>query len=95
MPSLLALGLEPVTLLYGETAVVIRRQHFLRFMVLPITSSIGRISPSLEEAAQNLGASGDQGAETPSYGLKLASSGLRSADAGANGCASIDCYEAA
>ena len=30
---------------------------FVPFMVLPIMASIERISPSLEEAAQNLGAS--------------------------------------
>jgi ABC-type spermidine/putrescine transport system permease subunit I len=55
--ALLALGLEPVKLLYSETAVVIGLVNiFVPFMVLPIMASIERISPSLEEAAQNLGA---------------------------------------
>ncbi len=53
----MALGLEPVKLLYSETAVVIGLVNiFLPFMVLPIMASIERIPPSLEEAAQNLGA---------------------------------------
>ena len=56
--ALLAVGLEPVKLLYSETAVVIGLVNiFVPFMVLPIMASIERISPSLEEAAQNLGAS--------------------------------------
>ena len=55
--ALAALGLEPVKLLYTETAVVIGLVNiFVPFMVLPIMASIERISPSLEEAAQNLGA---------------------------------------
>jgi putative spermidine/putrescine transport system permease protein len=55
--ALVALGLEPVKLLYRETAVVIGLVNiFVPFMVLPIMASIERISPSLEEAAQNLGA---------------------------------------
>ena len=55
--ALVALGLEPVKLLYTETAVVIGLVNiFVPFMVLPIMASIERISPSLEEAAQNLGA---------------------------------------
>jgi len=55
--ALTALGLEPVRLLYSETAVVIGLVNiFLPFMVLPIMASIERIPPSLEEAAQNLGA---------------------------------------
>jgi len=54
---LVALGLEPVKLLYTETAVVIGLVNiFLPFMVLPLMASIERIPPSLEEAAQNLGA---------------------------------------
>jgi putative spermidine/putrescine transport system permease protein len=54
----LGLGLEPVKLLYSETAVVIGLVNiFVPFMVLPIMASIERISPNLEEAAQNLGAS--------------------------------------
>src|SRR6516164_3909958 len=55
--ALMALGLEPVKLLYNETAVVIGLVNiFVPFMVLPIMASIERIPPSLEEAAQNLGA---------------------------------------
>jgi putative spermidine/putrescine transport system permease protein len=55
--TLVALGLEPVKLLYTETAVVIGLVNiFLPFMVLPLMASIERIPPSLEEAAQNLGA---------------------------------------
>jgi len=69
---------------------------FVPFMVLPIMASIERISPSLEEAAQNLGASGEHVArDAKRRPVKLASSGLRSAHAGANGCASIDGYEVA
>jgi putative spermidine/putrescine transport system permease protein len=55
--ALVVLGLEPVKLLYSETAVVIGLVNiFVPFMVLPIMASIERIPPSLEEAAQNLGA---------------------------------------
>ncbi len=55
--ALLGLGLEPVKLLYSETAVVIGLVNiFMPFMVLPLLASIERIPPSLEEAAQNLGA---------------------------------------
>ena len=55
--GLVALGLEPIKLLYTETAVVIGLVNiFVPFMVLPIMASIERISPSLEEAARNLGA---------------------------------------
>ena len=54
---LTALGLEPIKLLYSETAVVIGLVNiFVPFMVLPIMASIERIPPNLEEAAQNLGA---------------------------------------
>ena len=54
---LMALGLEPVKLLYTELAVVVGLVNiFVPFMVLPIMASIERIPPSLEEAAQNLGA---------------------------------------
>jgi putative spermidine/putrescine transport system permease protein len=54
---LAALGFEPVKLLYSEAAVVIGLVNiFMPFMVLPIMASIERIPPSLEEAAQNLGA---------------------------------------
>jgi ABC-type spermidine/putrescine transport system permease subunit I len=55
--ALMALGLEPAKLLYNETAVVIGLVNiFMPFMVLPLMASIERIPPSLEEAAQNLGA---------------------------------------
>src|SRR6202043_1701274 len=55
--TLAVFGLDPVRLLYTETAVVIGLVNiFVPFMVLPIMASIERISPSLEEAAQNLGA---------------------------------------
>jgi putative spermidine/putrescine transport system permease protein len=52
-----ALGLEPVRLLYTDTAVVIGLVNvFLPFMALPLMAAIERIPPNLEEAAQNLGA---------------------------------------
>jgi len=55
--ALAGLGLEPIKLLYSETAVVIGLVNiFVPFMVLPIMASIERIPPSLEEAALNLGA---------------------------------------
>jgi ABC-type spermidine/putrescine transport system permease subunit I len=55
--ALVTLGLEPVKLLYSETAVVIGLVNiFVPFMVLPVMAAIERVSPSLEEAAQNLGA---------------------------------------
>src|SRR5258708_4919665 len=53
--ALVALGLEPFKFLYTEAAVVIGLVNiFMPFLVLPIMASIERISPSLEEAAQNL-----------------------------------------
>jgi ABC-type spermidine/putrescine transport system permease subunit I len=55
--ALAALGLDPVRLLYTDTAVVIGLvDTFMPFMVLPLMAAIERIPPSLEEAAQNLGA---------------------------------------
>ena len=55
--ALLVLGLEPVRLLYSESAVVIGLVNiFVPFMVLPIMASIESIPRSLEESAQNLGA---------------------------------------
>ena len=52
---------EGLRLLYTEGAVVLGlSQQSLPFMVLPIMAAIERISPSLEEAAQNLGASWGQ-----------------------------------
>jgi ABC-type spermidine/putrescine transport system permease subunit I len=55
--ALATLGLEPIKLLYRKTAVVIGLVNvFMPFMVLPLMAAIDRISPSLEEAARNLGA---------------------------------------
>jgi ABC-type spermidine/putrescine transport system permease subunit I len=52
---------ESVRLLYTEGAVIIGLvQQTMPFMVLPIMAAIERISPSLEEAARNLGASWGQ-----------------------------------
>jgi ABC-type spermidine/putrescine transport system permease subunit I len=52
---------DGVRLLYTEGAVIIGlTQQSLPFMVLPIMAAIERIPPSLEEAAQNLGASWGQ-----------------------------------
>jgi putative spermidine/putrescine transport system permease protein len=54
---LVALGFEPLTLLYTETAIVLGLTHvFLSFMVLAIAAALGRIDPALLRAAQNLGA---------------------------------------
>jgi ABC-type spermidine/putrescine transport system permease subunit I len=59
--ALVGLGLEPVKLLYTETAVVIGLVNiFLPFMVLPLMAAIERIPPNLEEAARNLGANWGQ-----------------------------------
>src|SRR6184192_1297850 len=45
--TLVAIGLEPVKLLYTETAVVVGLVNiFLPFMVLPIMASIERIPPN-------------------------------------------------
>jgi putative spermidine/putrescine transport system permease protein len=57
--TLKALGLAdaPPALLYTEWAVVIASVHvFLPFLVLPLASAIGKIAPSVEEAARTLGA---------------------------------------
>jgi putative spermidine/putrescine transport system permease protein len=52
---------DGVRLLHTEGAVIIGlAQQSMPFMVLPIMASIERISPSLEEAARNLGASWGQ-----------------------------------
>jgi putative spermidine/putrescine transport system permease protein len=56
---LLSMGLvrAPVRLLYTETAVVIGSLHvFFPMMVLPLASALGKIDPSLEDAAKTLGA---------------------------------------
>jgi ABC-type spermidine/putrescine transport system permease subunit I len=55
---LIQFGFNRIEFLYSETAVLIGLVHlFLPFMVLPLMSSIERISSSVEEAARNLGAS--------------------------------------
>jgi putative spermidine/putrescine transport system permease protein len=47
----------PVALLYTEWAVVIASVHvFMPFLVLPLASAIGKINPSVVEAARTLGA---------------------------------------
>ncbi|MCD7806283.1 MAG: ABC transporter permease [Lachnospiraceae bacterium] len=52
-----ALGLEPVTLMYTNFAVIIGMvSDFLPFMVIPIHTSLSKIDKSLIEAAQDLGA---------------------------------------
>jgi ABC-type spermidine/putrescine transport system permease subunit I len=52
---------DSVRLLYTEGAVIIGLvQQTMPFMVLPIMAAIERISPSLEEAARNLGANWGQ-----------------------------------
>src|SRR5436309_1395774 len=58
---LVAVGLDPVKLLYTETAVIIGLVNiFMPFMVLPLMAAIERIPKSLEEAARNLGANWGQ-----------------------------------
>ena len=48
---------RPMTMLYTETAVIIASVHvFLAFMVLPLTSALGRIEPQVEAAAAIAGA---------------------------------------
>ncbi len=56
---LLATGLihRPLRLLYTDTAVVIGSLHvFFPLMVLPLASALGKIDPSLDDAATTLGA---------------------------------------
>jgi putative spermidine/putrescine transport system permease protein len=53
----LGLSDAPTALLYTEWAVIIASVHvFMPFLVLPLASSIGKIDPSVEEAARTLGA---------------------------------------
>jgi putative spermidine/putrescine transport system permease protein len=53
----LGAGPAPVRVLYTEWAIVIASVHvFLPLMVLPLSASLGRINPSLNEAARVLGA---------------------------------------
>jgi putative spermidine/putrescine transport system permease protein len=48
---------KPLRLLYTEAAVVIGSLHvFLPLMVLPVASALGKIDPSLDDAATTLGA---------------------------------------
>jgi putative spermidine/putrescine transport system permease protein len=57
--ALLGLGIikEPITLMYTETAVVIGLvEVLLPFVILPLSSVLARIDPSLERQAMNLGA---------------------------------------
>jgi putative spermidine/putrescine transport system permease protein len=50
-------GPTPVKMLYTEWAIVIASVHvFLPLMVLPLSASLSRINPSLNEAARMLGA---------------------------------------
>ncbi len=56
---LLSTGLvrTPLRLLYTDAAVVIGSLHvFFPMMVLPLASALGKIDPSLEDAARTLGA---------------------------------------
>jgi putative spermidine/putrescine transport system permease protein len=49
----------PIRLLYTQTAVVIGSLHvFFPMMALPLASALGKIDPSLEDAARTLGATG-------------------------------------
>lgn len=51
------LARTPLRLLYTEKAVVIGSLHvFFPMMVLPLASALGKIDPSLEDAARTLGA---------------------------------------
>jgi len=53
----LGLSDAPTALLYTEWAVIIASVHvFMPFLVLPLASSLGKIDPSVEEAARTLGA---------------------------------------
>jgi putative spermidine/putrescine transport system permease protein len=53
----LGAGPAPIKLLYTEWAAVIASVHvFLPLMVLPLSASLSRINPSLNEAARMLGA---------------------------------------
>jgi ABC-type spermidine/putrescine transport system permease subunit II len=61
--ALLALGVrqEPIVFIGTSTAVVVALVHlWLPYMVLPIMNAVDALDPSLEEAAQNLGAGGVQ-----------------------------------
>jgi putative spermidine/putrescine transport system permease protein len=48
---------EPVALIFNETGIIIAMVHILLpFMVFPILSVVGQLSPDLKEAAGDLGA---------------------------------------
>lgn len=56
--ALAAVGLEPVQLLYTETAIVIGLVHImLPFMVIPVWTVLQKLDPTVEAAALTLGAS--------------------------------------
>lgn len=56
--ALQALGLDPVKLLYTETAIVIALVHvMLPFMVIPVWTALQKLDPMVEAAAWSLGAS--------------------------------------
>ncbi|MBS0517089.1 MAG: ABC transporter permease [Proteobacteria bacterium] len=55
--QLIGFGPAPVKVMFTEWAIVIASVHvFLPLMVLPLAASLGRINPSLNEAARMLGA---------------------------------------
>lgn len=50
-------GIEPVTLVFNETGVIIGLVHALiPYMIFPLYASLSAINPSVEQAAQGLGA---------------------------------------
>lgn len=54
---LVAIGLEPITMMYTDFAVIVGLVcDFLPFMVIPIHTSLSKIDKSLIEAAHDLGA---------------------------------------
>lgn len=56
--ALAMVGLEPVQLLYTETAIVIGLVHImLPFMVIPVWTVLQKLDPTVEAAALTLGAS--------------------------------------
>ncbi len=56
--ALAAVGIEPVQLLYTETAIVIGLAHImLPFMVIPVWTVLQKLDPTVEAAALTLGAS--------------------------------------
>ncbi len=56
--ALTMVGLEPVQLLYTETAIVVGLVHImLPFMVIPVWTVLQKLDPTVEAAALTLGAS--------------------------------------